>query len=40
MFECLNKGFYKSSKKTMYLGPKIKILLKDWSQLMPAFCFN
>lgn len=33
MFERLNKGFYKSIKKTMYLVSKIKILLKDWSQL-------
>lgn len=38
MFERLNKGFYKSSKKTMYLGSKIKILLKDWSQLIYV-CF-
>lgn len=38
MFEHLNNRFYKSSKETMYLGSKIKILLKDWSQ--PTYvCF-
>lgn len=37
-FESLNKGIYKSSTKTPYLGSKIKILLKDWPQLTDV-CF-
>ena len=37
-FESLNKGIYKSSTKTPYLGSKIKMLPKDWPQLTDV-CF-